>query len=232
MNSKSILPRLGSLLLEVKSNGKTYHLNELRVQLTGVAKGLLKVYDSRIDFGPVDIFYPGVSRKIILENKHNSMPLTVQHTASSSGITLNNGIPVVLEAGEKRGVPVEFTCEHAGAREETLRLFALNSELFEVELSATTEMVITCPVSDRIHMPTCNLDEPSIITFPIRNDSDKIVEVELSFPVGSSFLVGLKRLETSNNRRNMSISTDQVLEAQVFEDGTRIGIVIVCLCGV
>jgi hypothetical protein len=200
----------------------------LRVSLSGVSRSLLKVYDSRIDFGPVDIFYNGVTRKIMLENTHKTIPLQVQYTASTSGISLNDGLPLILEAGEKRGVPVEFISEYSGARDEVLRLFSLNSELVEVGLAATSEMVITCPVADRIYLPTCNLGEQSNITFPIRNDSEETVQIELTFPIGSLFQVSLQRLETSNTRRNMSISTDQGMDSEILSGEERFGIVIVC----
>lgn len=194
------------------------------VTVTGSCDRILKLHSSKVDFGPVDIFYPGAKRKFLLSNMHPNKPLRVQYSATTSGITVNNNEPLLLQPSETRNIEVEFASEYAGYRYEQLKLFGCGSEVVELDLVAFSGQTITCPVIDEIFIAPAPTEGDSNVHIPIRNTSSQTVHLLVSLPSRSNFKMSLLELGASNSRRNNNVTSHHTLDSKPYNADGMIGL--------
>ncbi|KAJ3205215.1 hypothetical protein HDU82_005341 [Entophlyctis luteolus] len=183
------------------------------IDLSGYGGPSLKIGDSKIDFGPTDIFYNAASRRLYLENKGDSkLPIRIQ--CSTDEITSVNCI--TLQPREAQRVNLGFLSFITGLRHEFLRIHAMNSPNMSVSAVAASGPLVSVPVMEEITFPVTVSQLSSSVHFPIRNIGNTHGHVQLSFPLDSPFSARLI------DREHSGLSKTQV-EFKRFETSDNIG---------
>ncbi|KAJ3141473.1 F-actin-capping protein subunit beta, partial [Physocladia obscura] len=161
--------------------------NLITINLNGFGGASLKVSETKIDFGPTDIFYNSVSRRLFLENKDPHHELPVRFQSSTNEIDFNSSKELILRPGESRHVGVSFLSRLTGLRQENIRIFAPNSIVAILPVVATSGPLVTIPTTEEIIFPVTLIDHASTVFFPIRNLTQSHAHLQLLLPLNSPF---------------------------------------------
>ncbi|KAI9004707.1 hypothetical protein BC832DRAFT_557874, partial [Gaertneriomyces semiglobifer] len=193
-----------------------------RIDLKGVCGEALHLVDSKLDFGPTDIFFNSAVKRIMLTNRSN-IPLPVSFECSTNEIIVNRNKPVILDAGEKRRIPIEFLSTITGPREEFLTVGAPHSNPVTLEALAFSGPAIWVPVMENVVFSTAFTMYPSTARIPMVNLTDNVVQCLVTVPSGSPFSIRLLDAETANRRVAGSTA---ISEAKVYEGPDSTGIML------
>ncbi|KAI8618802.1 ribonucleotide reductase [Chytriomyces sp. MP71] len=163
----------------------------------------VKVIDSKVDFGPTDVYYGSVSRRLFLENRDPENEITVKFQPTTDEIVVNQGNNLVLDPGETRPVPLSFLSKLTGLRQESIKVTAPNSVSAPVTAIAVSGPAINIPVMDEIILPTTITGQTSFVHFPIRNLQPTPAYLQLSMPPNSPFSLRLAESENSALLKNV-----------------------------
>ncbi|KAJ3193442.1 hypothetical protein HK101_004835 [Irineochytrium annulatum] len=206
-------------LIIVGLGGEVY-----KVTLEGFGGHSVKVLDTKIDFGPTDIFYDPIERRVFLENKDDSHVLYLGHDATTKEVTFNNGEPLVIQPRERKKVDVRFHSELTGERQEELHIYAPNSILPAVDLHAFSGPAICVPIMEEILFPTTLTSFPCSVHFPITNLSGATSQCLVSLPPMSPFAFHILDPEYSN-RKTLERSS-LIIEMKPFEGPDSTGVLV------
>jgi hypothetical protein len=192
-----------------------------RVSVDAFAGQSLRVLESKVDFGPTDIFYGSVTRKITLKNENNLEPLPVHIEGSTFELTVDNGRKMVLRPGETKQVDVKFLSAITGQRQELLHIHAPNAIIPPLEIEAFSGPALCIPVMEDIIFPTTLTLTPSSIKLPITNLSSGVIQCLVTLPPLAPFSLRLMDPEFANRKTLERISL--AIELKPFEGPDAIG---------
>ncbi|KAJ3333298.1 hypothetical protein HDU76_009624 [Blyttiomyces sp. JEL0837] len=196
--------------------GEVYKLN-----VRGKGGYALKFLDNKLDFGPTDIYYDQVVKRVFVQNRDekNSYPLLAE--VSSDEIVINDNKPVLIPPGEVVSIKVSFKSKISGSRQEYVTFFAPNSNAWKIDVIAYSGPAIRVPIMEEIIFPTALTSQPIPIQIPITNLSATVTQCQISLPPLSPFTMRLLDPETSN--RKTLEKTSLVIEMKAFEGPDAIG---------
>ncbi|KAJ3215481.1 hypothetical protein HDU67_000339 [Dinochytrium kinnereticum] len=192
--------------------------------LNGYGGQPLRIMNTKIDFGPTDIHYDKIMRKIFIENRDPSQAYTLLPEYSSNEILANNGKDILCLPGEGKSWDVSFFSRITGQRQEALQLFAANTVLPPIELHAFSGPAISVPLMEEIIFPTAQTSQSSSVLFPITNLSNTITQCLVSITPSAPFIIQLLDPEYANRKTLERISL--ILEAKPFEGPDSIGVLV------
>ncbi|KAJ3017962.1 hypothetical protein HKX48_003248 [Thoreauomyces humboldtii] len=192
-----------------------------KIGLEGVAGQALHILDTKLDFGPTDIYYNSVVKKMTIRNR-DTVPMPVHHVASTAEIVVNHGKPLLLRALEERKISVTFLSAFTGARQESLTFHAPHSMPVPLEVLAFSGPAVWVPVNDRIVFPTATASHPVTVQLPIVNLSSAATQFTISGPPGTPFSIRLADPETAN--RKLPNGAALQVESRPYEGPDMIGV--------
>ena len=204
------------LLLVVSVGGEV-----IRVKLAGRGGSALKLYDTKLDFGPTDVHYEGVTKRLFLQNKFTDRILPVSFEPSTNEIVVNNGKPVILKPNEGRKIDVEFTSSITGSRFECITIRAPSSSVELVQVLAFSGPTISVPVFETSYLPLAMTSMPSSLYFPIANKSDLTIQLLITIPTKTPFALRGTDIELSSTK-----VMPGNIEMKLFESRDALGILV------
>ncbi|KAI9095893.1 hypothetical protein DFS34DRAFT_166252 [Phlyctochytrium arcticum] len=206
---------LSELLLLVAFGGEVS-----RIRLQATAGQALQVLDSKIDFGPTDIYYRAVTRSLVLKNaSKRDLPVVLE--SSTDELVLNHDIPLILEPFEERKVIFQFLSAITGTRQEAATLLAPHSIPHVMDIQAFSGPAILVPVMETIIFPSTWTFQSSSVLVPIVNLSNGVTQCLVTMPVGSPFSVKLADVEMANRRPPIGAL---VIESKPYDSPEAAGI--------
>jgi hypothetical protein len=195
-----------------------------KIQLKGHGGESVLLIDKSLDFGPTDIFYGSVSRRLFLQNRdlENEYPIFCETTTNE--ISINHNQQLSLAPGEMKQVNVSFLSKISGNRQETVQLYAPNSQIPPIEATVSSGQLITIPVMENIYFPTCLTKQSSIVQIPITNTSSNMIQVSLSTPVQTLFTMRLVDPDFSNKKPVEKINL--AIDMKPFENKESSGVIL------
>ncbi|KAJ3108170.1 hypothetical protein HDU97_002082 [Phlyctochytrium planicorne] len=194
-----------------------------RLHLHAICGQPLRILDPKLDFGPTDIYYDKVLRRIHLENKSNQ-PHRICWESSSNEIIANNGKSINCKPGESLNVETTFLSTMTGQRNEFLQFFAGNTVFPPVDISAFSGPAVSLPMMEEIFFPTTQTSQPASVMFPITNLSNTLCQCLVSIPPSAPFTIQLMDPETANRKTLEKISL--IVEAKPFEGPDSLGVLV------
>ncbi|KAI8809955.1 hypothetical protein BJ742DRAFT_868198 [Cladochytrium replicatum] len=196
------------------------------IELTGSIEEPLKVFDTKLDMGPLDILYGPVTKMIRLKNSDLTEQLPVLCTVTSNEIIVNHGSELILLPGEIRKVPVSFLSHYTGARQEFLHLSAPGSITYTIEILATSGPAVLVPVMDEIFFPSSRSGAGSIIYLPLTNVTNSPVQFSITVPKNTPFFLTLLEYEYCNHKPSGNNAVVPVIDSKNHEADDSNGLMI------
>ena len=175
-----------------------------RIALHAFCSSSLRVLNEKIDFGPTDIYYSSVIKKMHLINLDKAKPLPVTFTVSTDEIVINQNAQIVLAPGEKRSVPVEFLAAISGSRKEQITVSAPNVYSGTIDVLSEVGPMVIMPISEDIFALPTTAFVPAIVRIPISNVSNDEVRVSIYTPKGYPIVMKLGEPEYSNRTNTLN----------------------------
>eukprot|EP00842_Homolaphlyctis_polyrhiza_P004088 jgi/Hompol1/4680/HPOL_000802-RA len=174
-----------------------------RIPLTARCSRSLHVLEQSIDFGPTDIYFSPVNKRINLHNLDSLRPLPVSFQTSTHELTINRNEPVLLKPGERRSINVEFLSAMSGVRHEDIRIFAPNSAPAVVEVKAFSGPTILLPVIEDIYFSTTSVGVSVSTRIPITSLGASNSQLLIYVPNGYPVVMHAMESDYSNRKLNM-----------------------------
>ncbi|KAI8822039.1 uncharacterized protein EV422DRAFT_414299 [Fimicolochytrium jonesii] len=190
-----------------------------KVLLEAVGGRALHVLDTRLDFGPTDIYYNPVVRKMTLRNRDRK-PLPVTCIASTNELSVHYGLPITLEPFEERRISVSFLSGFTGTRQESLVFHAPNSKPVTLEAAAFSGPTLWMPVYERLMFPIASVSQFTSVQFPIVNFADTPTQFTVFTPPLAPFTVELVPVDVANRKGANSLQ----LESRPYEGPDAVGL--------
>ncbi|KAI8912727.1 hypothetical protein EDD86DRAFT_274387 [Gorgonomyces haynaldii] len=192
----------------------------IHLKLNAVASSSLSVLDTKLDFGPTDIFYNSVKKTITMVN-HTKDYLPVSTDVSTNEIVINHGQPLVLGPKETKDVQVEFTCALTGGDQEVIRVTAPNASQFQIQTVSTCSPELSIPVHENIYLPPGVSGQTTFTRLPLTNCTGALV----TFTITAESMVPVK-LDVLNATVVNSKPPKDAIDSKLFSSGTSTGVVI------
>ncbi|KAJ1558925.1 hypothetical protein HK096_000589, partial [Nowakowskiella sp. JEL0078] len=192
-----------------------------RIILDATCSYALKVLDTRLDMGPVDIHYAPAERTLVVENTDPKNTLMVHVETSTNELIVNSRLPIALNPKESRKLTVGFRAGYAGPRTESLELTAANSVVHQIEVVAHAGPAILAPIHETIFLPTIRAHELVSAQFPLANLGNNSITVSLVVPLDSPFQLRIQGTEYSNRKTGQIIPAIDVTNVE-YSDTTGI----------
>ena len=160
----------------------------IKLRLTAHCGKSMKLLEDNLNFGPTDIFFDPIVKKLTMINMSQKNSLAISYMTSTDEIQINQGKRIILEPGAKIPVPVQFTSNYTGKRIEKITLFAPNSGGSKViAVNAMSGPYLKVPIYEDIYITPCCAGETTFIRIPITNLMSDIgyfhISVPTDFPV-------------------------------------------------
>ncbi|KAJ1562457.1 hypothetical protein HK405_011863, partial [Cladochytrium tenue] len=194
----------------------------IRVSLRGVGGEPLRVLDTKLDFGPTDVFYGSVSRRLFLQNRDVENALDVLFDCSSDEMAVNGGRPVTLLPGELKAIPIKFTSVFTGPRTEALTLEAPASSTVMVEALAFSGPSLLIPIAEEVFFPMAVTSVPVSVLIPITNLTSSPVQCTLTLPPVSPFT--LRLLDPGYANRKTLEQTSIPIQSRSYDTPDSVGV--------
>ncbi|KAI8846453.1 hypothetical protein BC829DRAFT_419195 [Chytridium lagenaria] len=193
---------IASTLVMVAFGGEVH-----RIQIHGVGGQPLRIMDTKTDFGPTDIYYDKILRKVFIENNDPTQTYTIMPEYSTNEVIINSDIPMQLLPLQGKNFDMTFLSRMTGQRLEHLHLFASNTVFPPLELHAFSGPSVSIPIMEEIIFPTTQTSQPSSLHFPITNLSNAIVQCLISVPPSTwgTFRVPLTSVMVKPRKSNIAI---------------------------
>ncbi|KNC96380.1 uncharacterized protein SPPG_08279 [Spizellomyces punctatus DAOM BR117] len=201
-------------LLLVAFGGEVY-----RIRLDAVCGEALHILDTKLDFGPTDIYYNAVVKRVTLKNR-DKKPLPVSFEASTDELKLNKDVPIVLAPYEEKRVEVEFLSSITGSRQESLTFQAPHTLPHPIEILAFSGPAIWVPVMENIIFPSTPTFQGVCVQIPLVNLTNALSQCLITVPVSSPFNLRLVDPEFANRK---PASGGILIEAKSYEGPDCIG---------
>ncbi|KAJ3407855.1 hypothetical protein HDV05_005247, partial [Chytridiales sp. JEL 0842] len=192
-----------------------------RVSVHGYSGPSVRVLETKLDFGPTDIFYNAVSRKITLINDNDKEYVPVRFESSTYEITVDEGRSIQLLPGETKQVDVKFLSSITGNRQETLQAFAPDSVIQPIEVEAFSGPTVCIPILEDVIFPTTLTMQPVSIKLPITNLSNGSIHCLITLPQNAPFTIKLLDPEYANRKTLERVSL--TIELKPFEGVDTVG---------
>ncbi|RKO94673.1 hypothetical protein BDK51DRAFT_29030 [Blyttiomyces helicus] len=192
-----------------------------KIPLNATCGHSLRILERRLDFGPTDIYYTSVVKKLTLTNRDDKRSLPVDFECSTDEVLVNDGMPVMLEPLQELHVPIEFLSALTGTRTESLVVRAPSSAPVAVELAAFSGPAITIPVLEDVFFRVTAVSTASTVQLPIVNISSGNVLCLVTIPSGSPFTFRLMDPDFANRKLS---AAPLLLEIKPYEGPESVGI--------
>ncbi|KAJ3296006.1 hypothetical protein HK104_002087 [Borealophlyctis nickersoniae] len=179
-----------------------------RISLVGVCSQTLRVLDTKLDFGPTDIYYNAVVKRVSLMNRDKRCSLPVSFESSTDELIINKGEPIILGPLEEKRVPVEFSSAFTGTRQESLQFRAPHSMPHPIDVIAFSGPAICVPVMENVVFTAAPTGSPASIQFPIVNVTSSVVQCSLTVPPNCPIHFRLVDVEYANRKSNTALTMD------------------------
>lgn len=157
----------------------------VKIKLKAYCGKSFKILEDSLNFGPTDIFFQGVTKKLTFINQSKEKSLVVSHTSSSNEILVNDGNQIILSPGARVPIPIEFTSDLSGKRVEKLTFFAPNSGGQKiVPVQAMSGPYLKVAVHEDVYMTPCGVGETTFLRLPITNLMSELGFFNISVPAG------------------------------------------------
>lgn len=199
--------QLENQILVMTGNGEL-----LKININGICDESIKIYKTKIDFGPTDIYSHEISKILIIENidKYNKIPVLME--PSTNEIIINDNKNIILNPSEIKKVKIKFLSYYSGDRSETIFVSCPFSNLKTIEVVAFSGPAVIFPVYKDIYLPIVKIDDITTLNVPLINMTPKQVSCILYMPV-------------HNNPINLSIGKKtSTLDFKEYEDKNYKGI--------
>jgi hypothetical protein len=170
----------------------------VRLKMTVHCGESIKVLDSKINFGPTDIFFEPAERKLDILNNDKKNRVPISYSCSTPEVELNGGEALFLEPGELKSIPIRFTSNFTGSREEILSIFAPNSRPNKVLLRAFSGPSLYVPIHTDIYFPAARVGETSYVRIPFTNVLNEQINIAIYFTSGVPIKLNLLPYAYSN----------------------------------
>lgn len=197
-----------------------------RVTLKCRVGSALKLYDTKIDLGPTDIYYGSIGKRILLKNVDDYASLPITLWKSSTDIIVNGGKPLLLDPGEQRRVKIELLSSFTGPRLETVEFYGMNSFPCRLEISAFSGPTLMAPTMEDIIFPSVLAHAESSIVFPVVNLSPFVAQFFIFVPSDSCFALQLLDIEHSHSKRNVAVGTQIIMDSKEHIAGGTSGLIV------
>ncbi|KAJ3091902.1 hypothetical protein HK102_012703 [Quaeritorhiza haematococci] len=195
------------------------------IELRGTCDEALKVFETKLDFGPTDLYYGPAEKKVLLQNRDAERPLPVSFTSSTNEIRVNRSEPIVLAPAEERLVDVQFLSTLGGPRTETLSFHAPHSATHQISVVTFTGPTMIVPIMDDILFPPTVPSQPISVHVPLVNLSAAPTTCLITVPIGSPFSMAMIDPEYSN--RKLPGQSEIILEGSSYEGPESIGLAMI-----
>ncbi|KAJ3150028.1 hypothetical protein HDU86_006752 [Geranomyces michiganensis] len=170
-----------------------------KIKLSGISGQALRVLDSKLDFGPTDIYYNAVVKRVSVKNRDKT-PMPVSFVSSTQELIVNDGSPVILQPFEERKVNVAFLSAFTGARQESLVFHAPHTTPMPIDVLAFSGPTTWFPVCEHAVLPTALVGSVVSTQMPLVNLSSGTVQCVITVPIGTPFTVQIAEPETANRK--------------------------------
>ncbi|KAH6584138.1 hypothetical protein BASA61_007659 [Batrachochytrium salamandrivorans] len=172
------------------------------ISLRVVGSVALCVLEQKLDFGPTDIYFSSVQKKLNLLNLDTIRSLVVTFTTSTHELIVNHDEEVVLAPGEQRSVIVDFKSAMSGARHERIIVQTSNTPLINVNVTAFSGPNIVVPVFENMYFPFTFVGNPVSVKFPITNLGLVTSQIQVYVAAGYPISFRVMKSDYSNRRLN------------------------------
>ncbi|KAH6592798.1 hypothetical protein BASA50_007849 [Batrachochytrium salamandrivorans] len=172
------------------------------ISLRVVGSVALCVLEQKLDFGPTDIYFSSVQKKLNLLNLDTIRSLVVTFTTSTHELIVNHNEEVVLAPGEQRSVIVDFKSAMSGARHERIIVQTSNTPLINVNVTAFSGPNIVVPVFENMYFPFTFVGNPVSVKFPITNLGLVTSQIQVYVAAGYPISFRVMKSDYSNRRLN------------------------------
>ncbi|KAJ3034628.1 hypothetical protein HDV00_004834 [Rhizophlyctis rosea] len=201
----------------------------LSLPISGIVGESIRVLETKLDFGPTDIYYGSVARGVNLWNltdrdvkvvwEGSSDEIWVSTAKSGEKIRGRGGTPttpgqrtligeadvrsrvITLEPYEKKKLRVTFLSHISGTRNETLTFRAPSSTPHTIECTAFSGPMLTVPLMEHISFPATRVTSKSSIHLPLTNlSATHTVICTITVPTTAPITFRLMDPEQSNRR--------------------------------
>ncbi|XJO75841.1 hypothetical protein BDV3_006456 [Batrachochytrium dendrobatidis] len=174
-----------------------------RLPLRAMCSFSLKVLEQKLEFGPTDIYFLHVQKKLNLQNLDTVRSLAVQFSTSTHELVVNNNKHIVMQPGERRSVLVDFESAMSGVRQETIVVHAANTPPINIDVSAFSGPSILVPVLEDIYFPMVSIGTSATVMFPITNIGHVTAQLYLLVPNGCP--ITFKAMESDYSNRKLNV---------------------------
>ncbi|TPX57662.1 hypothetical protein PhCBS80983_g03707 [Powellomyces hirtus] len=192
-----------------------------KIRLDGIAGQALHILDTKLDFGPTDVFYNPVVKRLTIRNR-DKFPMAVSFVCSTSEIVVNENRPLSLQPLEERRINVAFRSDFTGSRQESLTFHAPHTMPIPLEVFSFSGPAIWFPVYDRVVFPTALVSHTALVQIPLVNLSNTPVHFLATVPSGSPFAVRLADAELANRKAPSGVVLQ--VEGRPYEGPDMIGV--------
>ncbi|KAJ3119950.1 hypothetical protein HK098_004999, partial [Nowakowskiella sp. JEL0407] len=158
------------------------------VTLDGTCGDSIRIAESKIDMGPVDIYYGAATRTMLIKSLDDRMRLSVLINCSTDELEINDNRPIHLEPLQEKKVKVSFKSAYTGDRTETMTFSAPNSTTKTVDVLALSGPAVMVPIMEDIFFPTMHTHSTSSVQIPATNVSNNPVQISFTLPIDAPFL--------------------------------------------
>ncbi|KAJ3172958.1 hypothetical protein HDU88_004416 [Geranomyces variabilis] len=191
-----------------------------KIKLAGTSGQALRILDSKLDFGPTDIYYNAVVKRISVKNRDKT-PMPVTFVSSTRELIVNDGRPVILQPLEERKLNVSFLSAFTGARQESMVFHAPHTTPMPIDVLAFSGPTAWFPVYEHAVLPTALVGSVVFTQMPLVNLSSGTVQCVVTIPMGSPFTVKIAEAETAN-RKSPALQVD----VRPFEGPGAVGVMV------
>ncbi|KAI8927982.1 hypothetical protein BC831DRAFT_434564 [Entophlyctis helioformis] len=194
-----------------------------RLPLSAMCSNSLRVLERKIDFGPTDIYFSSVEKKVHLFNLDPTRSLPVSFQPSSREIVVNNHEPVILKPSEECAVPVEFTSALSGIRQEHVMVYAPNAPPVQIDMAAFSGPLAIMPIFEDIYFPPTSLGVGVTARIPVTNIGTSNAHIIVTVATGYPIRIHAMESDYSNRRLNVP---NVVVESKPYEANGQEGLYI------
>ncbi|KAI8896807.1 hypothetical protein BC833DRAFT_629307 [Globomyces pollinis-pini] len=187
----------------------------MKINLKGYCGEPLSCLEEQVNFGPTDIFFKPVEKRLKFINLDLEHSLPITAISSTNELTINNGNPIILKPNEQRTVIAKFTSNFTGERKETLKIEAPNSKLHTIKIKAFSGPYLKIPVQSDIYAPAVLTGQTAYIRIPVSNLSSENAFFTFTSSTGYPVVFKLLPGDYSNPKAPTELSEKQLSQSDM-----------------
>ncbi|KAJ3268590.1 Cilia- and flagella-associated protein 47 [Terramyces sp. JEL0728] len=191
----------------------------IKVNLKATVGPQLTILEDKLNFGPTDIFFNRVTKKLNLINRCKETKLLVMAKPSTNEIEFNNGSQLILKPEEEVAVPVRFLSNISGYRQEKLVISCPTMPTKTIPITAFSGPLVKIPAFEDIYFPCILVGQTSFVRIPMVNMSNEAAIVTMSVPTGAPIKFTTMPVDYSTKRTGTS-----EYATKAFNQGEQTGI--------